>query len=456
MTHDLVISNGTVVTPELGSLEADVGVDGDRIAAIANPGSLEGDREIDAAGKHVLPGAIDPHVHYGLYRDFAADHETETRSNLVGGVTTVGNIFRRGRPYLEVMDEYFEASERNSYHDYFYTLGVLSDTHVEEIPVIIDELGITTFKWYMLYKLVAAEKFDLDRNLTEDVGDRMIQQLAARDVPTTLGYHAENVEITSDLEERARAAGAAGVEGYARRFPGYAEAQSMVAGAALAKQHGYDDRFYAVHISSGRTADELAALRRAGYRLWGETCPHYLTFTAEECDDRMKVTPPIRSAADRETLWQRVADGTIACIGTDHVANTLDEKVGDTIWETLLAFPSTPLLLPLTISEGVHGGRISLERAVAVTSTNAAKAWTLYPKKGTVRTGSDADLVVVDLEETKTVTPELLRGAADYSPYEGHEVTGWPTHTVVRGRVAYADGEVVGERGHGTHVDRPV
>ncbi len=456
MTHDLVITNGTVVTPELGRLQADVGIDGDVIAALASPGSLDGDRAIDAAGRYVLPGAIDPHVHYGLYRDFADDHETETRSNLVGGVTTVGNIFRRGQPYLEVMDGYFEQSERNSYHDYFYTLGILSDDHVEEIPAIIDELGITTFKWYMLYKLVAAEKFGLDRNLTEDVGDRMIRQLAAQDVPTTLGYHAENVEITSALEERARDAGETGFEGYAKRFPAYAETQSMVASAALAKQHGYDDRFYTVHISSGRTADELADLRGAGYRLWGETCPHYLTLTAEECDDRMKVTPPMRSAADRETLWERVADGTISCIGTDHVANTLDEKLGDDIWETLLAFPSTPLLLPLLLSEGVHGGRITLERAVAVTSTNTARAWNLYPKKGTVRVGSDADLAVVDLEETKTVTPELLRGAADYSPYEGWAVTGWPTHTVVRGRVAYEDGEIVGEKGFGTHVDRPV
>jgi dihydropyrimidinase len=113
-------------------------------------------------------------------------------------------------------------------------------------------------------------------------------------------------------------------------------------------------------------------------------------------------------------------------------------------------------MLPLILSEGVNEGRISLERAVAVTSTNTAKAWNLYPKKGTIRVGSDADLVVVDLDETKTVTPELLQGAADYTPYDGREVTGWPTHTVVRGQLAYANGEVVGEKGYGTHIDRPI
>jgi dihydropyrimidinase len=239
-------------------------------------------------------------------------------------------------------------------------------------------------------------------------------------------------------------------------FPGYAETQSMVAGASLAKLHGYDDSFYAVHISSGKTANELAALRAAGYRNWGETCTHYLCLTTEECDERMKVNPPVRSKEDQDTLWKRVADGTISCIGTDHCANLTDDKIGEGIRDSQLGFPSSSTMLPLILSEGVNEGRISLDRAVEVTSTDTAKAWNLYPKKGTIRVGSDADLVVVDLDETKTVTPELLQGGADYSIYEGRDVTGWPTHTVVRGQVAFAEGEVVGEKGFGTHIDRPI
>jgi dihydropyrimidinase len=240
------------------------------------------------------------------------------------------------------------------------------------------------------------------------------------------------------------------------QFPDYAEAQSMTASGSLARQHDYDDSFYAVHVSAGRTADELAMLHDAGWEITGETCTHYLCLTTEECDERHNVNPPVRSEADQETLWSRVADGTISCIGTDHCANLRDDKVGEDVPDSLPGFPSSATLLPLMLSEGVHEGRISLERAVEVTSTNTAKAFNIYPKKGSIQVGTDADIAVVDLVETKTVTPELLQGGADYSPYEGRDVTGWPTHTVVRGQVAYENGEVVGKRGHGTHIDRPI
>ncbi|XVH31644.1 dihydroorotase [Haloferacaceae archaeon DSL9] len=464
--YDLVVTGGTVVVPEHGTFDADVAADGGAIAAVAAPGSLagRGADEIDASGKHVLPGAIDPHTHHGIYRGLAADAESESRSDLVGGVTTIGNYFRRSGPYEELMPEYFAEAEPNYYHDYFFSLGLLSFEHVEEIPHIVDELGITSFKWYMNYKYAAEEKFGVDCEMLDDFGDAFIQQLAEQDVPTTLGYHSENVEITNALAGgnvyiEAEASEEKEYEGYevmVEEFPGYAEAQDLIAGAAMAKVHGYDDNFYAVHVSAGQTADELAALHDAGYGVTGETCVHYLTLTADECDERMKVNPPVRSADDRETLWNRVADGTISCIGTDHCANLSDEKLGYDIRDSKLGFPSTPVMLPLILSEGVNRGRISLERAVEVTSTNTAKAWNLYPKKGTIRVGSDADLVVVDLDETKTVTPELLQGAADYSPYEGRTVTGWPTHTAVRGQLAYADGDVVGEKGFGTHINRPI
>jgi len=316
----------------------------------------------------------------------------------------------------------------------------------------------------MNYKYAAAEKFGVDCEMRDDFGDAFIGTLAAQDVPTTLGYHSENVEITNALAGgnpyiETEADDDAPEEDYSvfvEEFPDYAETQSLVAGASLARQHDYDDSFYAVHVSAGRTADELATLQEAGYDVTGETCTHYLALTTEECDDRMKVNPPVRSEADQETLWERLADGTISCIGTDHCANTTDEKIGDTIRESKLGFPSTATMLPLILSEGVNEGRISLERAVEVTSTNTAKAWNLYPKKGTIRVGSDADLAVVDLDETKTVTPQLLQSVADYSIYEGREVTGWPTHTIVGGEVAYADGDVLADPGSGTHVDRPV
>jgi len=462
MTHDLVITNGTVVSPEQGTFEADVAADDGEISAVARSRSLSGATEIDATDRYVLPGAIDPHTHHGIYRGLDADAETESRSDLVGGVTTIGNYFRRPGSYEEIMDDYFAQAEPNYYHDYFFSLGLLSYEHIEEIPFIVEELGITSFKWYKNYKDVAPEKFGVDCEMHDDWGDAFIQELAAQDVPTTLGHHSENMEITSALGESAYLDTEReddeyrGYEALVEGFPDYAEAQSMTASGSLARQHGYDDSFYAVHISAGRTADELAMLHDAGWDIIGETCTHYLCLTTEECDERHNVNPPVRSAENQETLWERVVDGTISCIGTDHCANLAENKIGEDVPDSLPGFPSSATMLPLILSEGVHADRISLERAVEVTSYNAAKAFNLYPKKGTIRVGSDADLVVIDLDETKTVTPELLQSGVDYSPYEGREVTGWPTHTVVRGQLAYDRGEVVGERGHGTHIDRPV
>ncbi|MEM4782684.1 MAG: amidohydrolase family protein [Halalkalicoccus sp.] len=461
-TYDLVVTGGTLVTED-GLLEADVAADDGVIAAIARRGSLEGDEEVDASGRYVLPGAIDPHTHHGIYNSLADDANTESRSDLVGGVTTIGNFFRRPGAYGEIMDDYFAEAEANYRHDYFFSLGLLSFEHVEEIPTIVDELGITSFKWYMNYKYAAAEKFGVDCEMRDDFGDAFISALAALEVPTTLGYHSENVEITNALAGgnpyiETEAGDDPDEEDYevlVEEFPDYAETQSMVAGASLARQYDYDG-FYAVHVSAGRTADELATLKRAGYELTGETCTHYLALTTNDCDDRMKVNPPVRSAKDQATLWERLADGTLSCIGTDHCANVREEKLGATIRESKLGFPSSATMLPLILSEGVNEGRLSLERAVEVTSTNTAKAWNLYPKKGTIRVGSDADLVVVDLEETKTVTPELLQSVADYSIYEGREMTGWPTQTIAGGELAYADGEVLAQPGSGSHVDRPI
>ncbi len=461
MSYDIVVENGTLVRAD-GRLAADIAVEDGSIAAIARHGSLTGERHIDTDGKYVLPGAIDPHTHHGIYNSLAEDGDTESRSDLVGGVTTIGNFFRRPGPYTEIMAEYIADAEANYRHDYFFSLGLLTYEHIGELPYIVDELGITSFKWYMNYKNVAPEKFGVDCEMRDDWGDAFIQALADLDVETTLGYHSENVEITSalgdnpyletevDEDQEYR-----GYDTLVEQFPDYAEAQSMIAGAALARQHAYDG-FYAVHISSGRTADELAMLHDAGWPVTGETCTHYLTLTAEECDERHNVNPPVRSADDQETLWRRVADGTISTIGTDHCANRADEKIGDDVPDSLPGFPSTGTMLPLILSEGVNEGRISLERAVAITSTNTAKAWNLYPAKGSLEVGTDADLVVVDLEETKTVTPELLQSSADYSPYTDREVTGWPTHTIANGEVAFERGEVLAEPGSGTHIERPV
>lgn len=452
--YDLVVSNGTVVSPELGTISADIGIDGERIAAIANPETLNGDRIVDATGKHVLPGAVDPHTHYGFYRDLEEDAVSESQSALVGGVTTTGNMYRTPEPYLETVDDVIATSEATYHNDFFLTLGPLTPTHVEELPSLVRNYGITTFKWLQHYKGTVRERFGTDEEMDDRLGDDVMATLAALDVPTTLGYHSENVELRRPIETDVAASGRDTYEAFEESFPGYVEAQSMVAGAAIASQSDYDG-FYAVHISSHRTVDELERLRSAGYEVTGETCPHYLILTADECDDRMKVGPPIRYSEDQERLWDAIEEGIITCIGTDHVANRLDQKIGETIWETGRGFPSNGALLPAILTYGVERGRLSLERAVEITSTNNAKVWGLYPQKGTIRVGTDADLAVVDLDTERAVTTDRLKSVADYSVYEGRELVGWPTQTLVRGTVALDEGDVTVEPGFGTHIERP-
>jgi len=454
--HDLVVRGGMIVSPTQGVFEGDVAIDGETITAVTEPGQRTGDRVVDASGRHVFPGVIDPHTHVGLFAPLDIEADTESRSGLVGGVTTSGNIFRRGGSYPEIMNEYVADAEANYRHDYFFTLGLLSHDHAEEVPHIVEELGITSFKWYMNYKLQVAEMFDLDRNLLDDVADHFIGELAALETPTTLAYHAENAEITGRRTEELRAAGAEGYEAIVARFPPHAEAQSLVAGASLAAQHGYEDSFYTVHVSAKETAAELAELQSRGYGVTGETCTHYLCLTSEDCDDRMKINPPVRSAAHRDALWSHLAEGTLSIVGTDHIANVQENKVGESIWDSMWGSPSMATMLPLVLSVGYHRGRLDLERVAAVTSANAAMAYDIYPKKGSIRPGTDADLVVVDLDETRTIDPDRLQSRADYSMYTGRSVTGWPTHTILRGQIAFEDGQVRAEPGDGTHIDRPV
>lgn len=453
MPYDLVIQGGTVVFPEQGTFEADIAANEGTISSISTPNSLSGEREVDATGKYVFPGAIDPHTHHGIAknRSFVDDAKSESRADLAGGVTTIGNMLMpsiQGDSWQETVPGVINRAEEAYYHDFYTVLAPLSEIHVSEIPYAIDELNVTNFKWFSHLKQ--------SHHFYDDVADKMIQTLASHDAPTTLGFHAENVEITSAKREATREEGMTGYGALVDGFPGYAEAQSLASGSALAKQHDYDDSFYTVHISARETANELAALRRAGHETMGETCPHYLTLTTAESDDRMKVNPPVRSQADQDVLWERLADGTISCIGTDHICRQPDIKFGDDIWESENGFPGSELMLPLLHSEGVDEGKISIERLVEVTSTNTAKAWNLYPKKGIIRVGSDADLIVFDPDETRDVTPDALYSEGGYSVYEDKSVTGWPTHTVVGGEVAFENGEITGEEGMGSHVDLPL
>jgi dihydropyrimidinase len=216
-----------------------------------------------------------------------------------------------------------------------------------------------------------------------------------------------------------------------------------------------------VHIGSARALDTILEQRQLGHtngNLYIETCPHYLTHTTDFDNILGKVVPPLRSKNDLDHLWSALCQGHIDTIGTDHVANRLSTKVGEgDIWSALAGFPGLATMIPVLLSYGVNKGRINLKRVVEVTSYNTSRIFGLYPRKGTIRPGSDADLVIVDLSLKKKVSSDLLMSYSDYSIYDGWELEGWPDLTMVRGNIIMEDGEVdKATLGHGKFIRRPI
>jgi dihydropyrimidinase len=212
---------------------------------------------------------------------------------------------------------------------------------------------------------------------------------------------------------------------------------------------------YFVHVGSTAALDAILAEREKGMsNYYIETCPHYLTHTTDFGNITGKVVPPIRSKSDQQSMWSALRNGIVDTIGTDHVANRLEMKMGKgDLWTALAGFPGLATMLPVLLDQGVNQRRIGIERVAEVTSHNAARIFGMYPRKGTIQAGSDADLVIVDLDEQKTVTPELLQSYSDYTIYDGWKLTGWPVMTIVRGQVVMEDGQVdIKAVGHGEFI----
>jgi len=234
------------------------------------------------------------------------------------------------------------------------------------------------------------------------------------------------------------------------------EAESVAKVSELGRKSGAN--LYFVHIGSNAALDAILAQKEMGRsNYYIETCPHYLTHTTDFGNITGKVVPPIRSKSDLQGIWSALRNGVIDTIGTDHVANRLNMKMGQgDIWSALAGFPGIATMLPVLLSQGVNQDRISIERVAEVTSYNTARIFGMYPKKGTIQQGSDADLTIVDLEIEKTVTPELLQSYSDYTIYDGWKMAGWPVTTIVRGKIVMENGQVDGSAlGHGEFVPRP-
>ncbi|HJU34547.1 MAG TPA: amidohydrolase family protein [Nitrososphaera sp.] len=465
---DLVITNASAVVPGVGIMEdTNILIEDGKIKSLAiSADSVSASRKINARGKYVLPGAIDPHVHYGVYTPINDAARTESRSAAIGGVTTMIRMLRLYDRYADKnITKQLQASRGNHYIDYSIHASILRPDQLSDIPYL-KQLGVTSLKIYMslggdlgrihmdqspgTYRLM-----DGQVDMTDEFMSSILKHGSS--THSTILVHAENPLVCSEYMRKAREKGMTGLEAWSYGRPPSSEAQSIAKISELGRKAG-GSNLYFVHVGSTAAIDAIIAEREKGQsNYYIETCPHYLTHSTEYGNLNGKVTPPIRSKSDVQSMWSALRNGIVDTVGTDHVANRLEMKIGTgDIWSALSGFPGIATMLPVLLSRGVNEDRISIERVTQLTSYNTARIFSMYPKKGTIQPGSDADLTIIDLDLEKTVTPDLLQSHSDYTIYDGWKLRGWPIMTIVRGNIVMEDGQVASEAlGHGQFIPRP-
>ena len=440
--QEILISGGTVVTSE-GRFDADVRVrDGTIVEIGTGLAAGAGARAIDATGLLVMPGGVDPHVHLGgSTRD---DYRTGSQAALAGGITTISNFAfpARGQTLAQAIEQEAALIREQAIADVILHAGMTPRTQEGEMTALAGETGQTSAKIFMVWTTFDAA-----------VPDHMATMDAAGRAGILTMVHCEDWPILAHAIAGLTAAGRTSLEYFPESRPVVAEVVAAQRAVGMAEATGAP--IYAVHVSSEGALRVLQDARDRGLSVFVETRPIYLHFTRErfEGPDRGLYVgqPPLRGQRDQEALWAGIASGSVHVLGTDHVAYRRDEKMdpSQTISRHRAGLNNLQVVRPMLYSEGVVQGRISEERFVAVTSTNAAKLFGLYPQKGTVAVGSDADIVVWDPDETRTIRDEDIFSGAGFSVYSGWDVTGWPVMTLRRGEVVYEDGEILAGAGGG-------
>lgn len=450
MKVDLLIKDGRL--PLGGSLiNASIAVENGKILALTlKPESFQADRVINAGGKLVLPGIIDCHVHFREPgRTSKEDFKTGSAAAAVGGVTTIFDMPNTLPPTtsLEAFKVKLEAASKSSLVDYAFWGGISAE-NLDEAERL-GKAGVVGFK-------LMASKAELERgasifSVPEDGVELLgiLERVGELNLP--LAVHAEDFRARQVFEGRLKASGRRDWKAYAEAIPGEVEASAAARISLLAKPVG--TRVHLVHVSSNLTLKVLRLAKELGVNLTAETCPHYLLLTwrsLENLNSKAKIDPPIKGEEDSKALWRALLDGTIDMLASDHSPHTPSEKEAD-LWEAPPGFCGVETLLPLMLSQALEG-RITLQRLIHLTSENPAKAFGLWGVKGAIQMGFDADLVVVDPEETWTIRESALHSKCKVTPWDGWKVKGRPLLTIVRGETVAEEGEPVGKPGWGKHL----
>jgi dihydropyrimidinase len=460
LAFDTIIRGGTVATAS-DTYQCDVGINAGKITAIDD--DLGNATEIvDATGLLVLPGGIDSHVHIaqpsapGIV--MADDFASATRSAAFGGNTMVlpFALQQKGESLRQVVKDYHAKADGQCYVDVSFHLIIADVTDGllgQELPALVKD-GYTSFKVFMTYEGLALSDMELLKVMS-----------VARETGALVMVHAENYDAIRFLTDRLEQAGKTAPKYHAASRPIPVEREATHRAISLAEL--IDVPIMIVHVSNREAMEEIARARRRGLKIYGETCPQYLMLTEKDLDGlnmegaKYVCSPPPRDKASQVACWEGIKQGIFSLFSSDHCPFKYDDPQGKLLPKGKTSFrwvpngiPGVETRLPILFSEGVGKGRITLNEFVALTATNHAKTYGLYPTKGTIEVGSDADIAIWDPKRKVTISQSLMHGGCDYTPYEGVKVTGWPVSTMVRGKFVVRDGNLVGKTGDGAYVPR--
>ena len=447
MIHDLIITGATVATAS-DVTRMDIGIRDGLITTLGtNLGTAE--RTIDATGLLALPGCIDSHVHIaqpsGPGVEMADDFHSGTLSAAFGGNTTILPFcLQEGDQSLrEAVTAYKKKADGQCHVDVGFHLIVKqvdAATLGQSLPALFED-GFTSFKVFMTYADLSLS----DREILDVMA-------VARAHDALVMVHAENEDAIEFLRDMADEHGQIQPMYHASTRPVAVEREATHRAMSLAEIA--DVPIMIVHVSNGQALDEIRRARRRGQRVYAETCPQYLTLTAADLDRsgfegaKYVCSPPPRDSVEQDACWAGLEQGDFDVFSSDHCPFRFDDSAGKRVAGAERSFrnipngiPGVETRLPILFSEGVNKGRITLQRFVALTATNHAKLYGLYPRKGSIAIGSDADIVLWDPKLERSITQADLHHGADYTPWEGFKVTGWPVTTILRGNVVIDRGE---------------